>query len=278
MNIQIDRLPPLRKVFFTVHRTLSEALETTVRIQRKEIGLECLLLNSFNLAALFTRTWPVPQRFPAEPSPSAQFESLRRSLPPWTVIVCLSGLPRHPEEKTAYEEEALRDLAAVLNVRVGQGLPGVAAADALFRDEFLRPWGILRKFNFRGSVHDLTFKVPFEDVPVMDHTVKACSQAVGYPLMNLGMSMIPLERGRGMHCEFDLHCDPEDTQDWTRTRTLWLKSSEELMKKGAFFDRPYGPWAPLVYNRAAVYSSKLRQIKKELDPHNILNPGKLCFS
>ena len=49
------------------------------------------------------------------------------------------------------------------------------------------------------------------------------------------------------------------------------------MNQGAYFDRPYGPWADMVYQRAGHYTTKLKEIKKALDPQGILNPGKLCF-
>jgi FAD/FMN-containing dehydrogenase len=33
----------------------------------------------------------------------------------------------------------------------------------------------------------------------------------------------------------------------------------------------------MVYSRAGTYTRKLQELKRELDPHNILNPGQLCF-
>ena len=45
----------------------------------------------------------------------------------------------------------------------------------------------------------------------------------------------------------------------------------------AFFDRPYGPWAQMMYDRSGVYARKLQDLKRELDPNNIMNPGRLCF-
>ena len=50
-----------------------------------------------------------------------------------------------------------------------------------------------------------------------------------------------------------------------------------LQDKGALFDRPYGYWAEMVYAKAPHYFSKLKQLKKEMDPQGILNPGKLGF-
>jgi FAD/FMN-containing dehydrogenase len=51
----------------------------------------------------------------------------------------------------------------------------------------------------------------------------------------------------------------------------------ELMDAGAFFSRPYGEIADIVYDRAASYTMTLRRVKKVFDPKNIMNPGNLCF-
>jgi FAD/FMN-containing dehydrogenase len=52
--------------------------------------------------------------------------------------------------------------------------------------------------------------------------------------------------------------------------------SEKLINDGAFFSRPYGPWADMVYCRTTTYTAKLKELKQIFDPNNILNPGKLC--
>jgi FAD/FMN-containing dehydrogenase len=49
------------------------------------------------------------------------------------------------------------------------------------------------------------------------------------------------------------------------------------MDRNALFDRPYGDWAKMAYARLPQYALKLKQIKNEMDPQGILNPGKLCF-
>ena len=86
-----------------------------------------------------------------------------------------------------------------------------------------------------------------------------------------------MERGRAVHCEFDLHCDPKDRNEAGMVKNLWLKASEALMNQGAFFDRPYGAWAEMVFRRSGNHTVKFKEIKREMDPRGILNPGKLCF-
>jgi FAD/FMN-containing dehydrogenase len=46
---------------------------------------------------------------------------------------------------------------------------------------------------------------------------------------------------------------------------------------GGLFTTPYGPWADMVYSRAASYTAVMKVVKDALDPNKILNPGKLCF-
>jgi FAD/FMN-containing dehydrogenase len=60
-------------------------------------------------------------------------------------------------------------------------------------------------------------------------------------------------------------------------RQLFTKASDQLLKQGAFFSRPYGIWAEGEYNRAAQTTIMLKKVKGIFDPNNVLNPGKLCF-
>ncbi len=99
----------------------------------------------------------------------------------------------------------------------------------------------------------------------------------GYETGDVGSYLLPMERGRAVHCEFDLHCDPADQGETERVKRAWLEASEALMNKGAYFSRPYGPWAEMMYRRSGTYTRKLKEIKDEVDPNYIMNPGKLCF-
>jgi len=50
-----------------------------------------------------------------------------------------------------------------------------------------------------------------------------------------------------------------------------------VLDQGGFFSRPYGPVADMVYQRAADYAKALKDVKKLMDPNNIMSPGRLCF-
>lgn len=277
MGVQINPFIRQRKMFFLSFNELSDALEPLKRIQRREIGMECFLLNRFNLAALLSEEWGVPDSFPAVPRPSESFENLKSILPPWILALCINGAPRHPEEKIAYEVKALREVCRGLNLELTESLPRVRGLERVLLNEILHPWGILKKFNYRGSVHALTFKSSLKDIAGLEAVLKETCSARGYSTSAVGGYILPLERGRAVHAEFDLHCDLSDGPETDRVKRLWLTASEKLINRGAYFDRPYGPWADMVYQRAGNYTSKLREIKRALDPQGILNPGKLCF-
>ena len=277
MGIKIHPFIKERKVYFITFNDLSEAIEPIKRIQRREIGMECFLLNRFNLAALLSEEWKIPDTFPTTPKPSESFERLRTILPPWVMIICIHGGLRQPAKKIAYEEEAVKEICSTLHVELKETLPEMRGLDRCILDELIYPWGILKKFNYRGSVHDLNFKSPLNAIGEMESMVKKVCHGGGYDTSALGAYLLPLERGRAIHGEFDLHCDLEDLGETQKVKNLWLKASEELMNHGAYFDRPYGVWAGMVYTRSGNYTEKLKEVKAEIDPHGILNPGKLCF-
>jgi len=273
MNIKVEFLPRERRLFLIAFDSFPEAMEPLRMLQRKEIGLECFMLNAFNAAALQCGDWSVPCDFPASMTVSPEFETLRASLPPWLLVVCISSGPRMPEGKIAYESEAFESACAAANLPVYEN---ARLRDCLL-DELLRPWGILKKFCFRGSVHNLSFKTTLRRFPDFQKTVMECINTHNYPLQDVGVYVLPLERGRAYHCEADFYSNPLDVRETERVYSLWREVSERLIDEGAFFDRPYGAWADMVYRRAGSYTRKLQEIKRELDPCNIMNPGQLCF-
>jgi FAD/FMN-containing dehydrogenase len=278
MGVQITPYIRERKIFFLCFHNLSEAVAPLRMIQRKEIGMECFLLNRFNLAALVSTDWDIPKTFPAIAASSASFNKLRSLLPPWVLIIAIQGGPLYPEDKIAYETEALRGVCASLNIELHETLSQVQGVDELLVNELIYPWGILKKFNYRGSVHDLSFKSPLQNITDMESAILRECTAGGYEPDTIGAFVLPLERGRAVHCEFDLHCDMAEPAEIRRVKDLWRKASEALMNQGACFDRPYGAWAEMVYGRAEPYAAKLKAVKKEMDPSGIMNPGKLCFA
>ena len=68
MVLQVEYLPQKQEILFITFPTLGESLEAIKQIQRNEIGLECFLLNSFNLAAIFCQDWTIPDELSSPPS------------------------------------------------------------------------------------------------------------------------------------------------------------------------------------------------------------------
>ena len=266
-NIKAEYLPIMDKVFFMPFERIEDIAEPVYWIQRHMLGNECLVLNDFNLAAILAENWP------------DEFEALRETLPPWTIILCLSGLHRLPAEKIEYEEEALMEVASALHFeprRTVGGIPGLEGA-ILRMLRKPRPEDSYWKFRYKGSCHDIFFHTTLNRVPEFTEAMNEVAAKYGYPTKDIGIYLQPLERARACFCQFGFHCNPEDAKEVNSVRSLFLKASEMAIGMGGFFTTPYGPWADMVYSRAASYTRALKVVKNAYDPNNILNPGKLCL-
>jgi FAD/FMN-containing dehydrogenase len=290
MTIKVIPLPKLRRILFLPFNNIENALKAIKAIQRRQIGSECLAFNSFNLAAILAkedpgdtellkkgnyigykgaRKWPDRQR--------EDFQSLRKILPPWTVVLCCSGYNRLPEEKIRYELEDAREAVADVGGVPQHSIGGISGLEEIILDELLQPWRFQKKFGYKGTCHGLFFYSKIENVPIYEKVILEVACKHDYSSSEIGGYVLPIERGRAIYCEYDFHCDPNNPEDREKVRKLFSEVSEELINLGAFFDRPYGPWAEMVYRRAGLYTEYLRRIKRQLDPNNIMNPGKLCF-
>lgn len=260
-------LPSLRRLYFVSAHEPAGLCELMNLMLRRRVGDECLVLNNVGLAARLAERWP------------EDFAELSASLPPWTLLVVLAGFRRHPEERLAIQEKYLVDLCAQLGLAAVTELPGAFGredailamlGDADYHDLY---W----KLRPRGSVREVFYLSPFSKVPQLSEVVDRVRTKHGFALENLGVYIQPCVQGRGCHSEFDLFCDESDAREMELVREMFVEVSRELMAAGAFFSRPYGSWADLVYRDYGEGVAALRKLKGIFDPNNILNPGKLCF-
>ena len=220
-----------------------------------------------NLSTILADAWP------------DDFHLLKDSLPPWTIIVCVSGYKRRPEERIAIQEKYLQDICNELGLQATRELPGAAGREEKIRTLLSTAWNSepYWKLRRKGSCHDVFF---LSQLTKVHDYIRIMEEVIGkykYPLEDPGVYIQPMVQGRGCHCEFNLPFNVDDDQEKSKIRKIDMEVSKALMDNGAFFSRPYGPWADMVYRHYPEGVSALRKLKGIFDPNNILNPGKLCF-
>lgn len=290
MVIRVLPRPTSRKAFFFPSGSIEKAIEIIRCVQKKELGLECFALNRFNMAAglisvsenqamsLRKGEYIGSRPIPAWTADQYQeFQELKSSLPPWTTVVCLSAAGPLPDEKIAYQEIDLKEAVSAVGASPEPTVGGFAALDAVVLDELELPWRMQKRYGYKGACHPIMFSSPPDRVAEFHMTVSRTVQEFTYPQEDVGIYLLPMERARAFYCSYDLHCNPNEPGESLQARDLFDRLSDVLVGDGAFFDRPYGKWASVVYSRAGNYSEYLRRIKTELDPNNVMNPGKLCF-
>ena len=290
MVLRVLPLPKEQRIFFMPFGDLGAAIKTIQKIQRREIGLECFALNDFNMATFLLKETLSDSkalkngeyvRIGKKAQWSAvqldQFKSLKKQLPPWLVILSLTGWGRLPDEKIDYQEQDLRDILADTGVVLLRSLNGITGMDDLITDDLLHPVRMQKRFGYKGSCHGLCFYSEAKKAAEFEKTIHQVTGKHRYPPADVGGFILPVERARTFYCEYDLHCDVSTPLSLEKAGSLFTDISETLIDRGAFFDRPYGPWARMMYSRTGTYTKYLKRLKQRLDPNGIMNPGKLCF-
>ncbi len=260
-------LPEVQRLYFVHAEDLAILGELTNQLLRKRVGDECLVLNNVALAARLAERWP------------DDFAELRTSLPPWTALVVLAGYRRHPEERMVIQEKYLLAECAALGLSPTTSLRGAAGMEEtilamLGQPDYREPYWKLRP---RGSVREIFYLSPFSKVACLADIMERARAKFGIAAESMGAYIQPCVQGRGCHSEFDLFFDDTDSRETEVIRESFFEASRELMEGGAFFSRPYGPWAAMIYREYGEGVAALRKLKGIFDPRYILNPGKLCF-
>ncbi len=263
-SMRCEILPRLEEPFVVGSSNLGSLLELTSWLIRLRMVNECFILNNTNLAAIFTRKGP------------RDYQSLRDTLPAWTLFYTVAGYEYFPEERIGSHIKGITDITQRLGVEAVKAAGGVSANEILktVQQPSAEPYWKLR---YKGACQDIFFLTINDKLEGQIGVMNDLAEKAGYPTSDLGVYLQPIVQGTSCHCEFNLFYEPGNPGELNRVRELSTSSVKSLIAKDAFFSRPYGESAGVIVNRDAATVAVLNKLKKIFDPNNVMNPGKVCF-
>jgi len=262
-SVKCEILPKVHKLFFIPADDLNRLIESAYRLLRVRLGDEFFVLNGAALASILSKD-------------ADGIGTLKNKLPPWVIVMGIAGRDLFPEERVDSQEKDTRDIVQQLGLELLPAVSGITGGQVL--SAILNPSNVTCwKLAYKGACQDIFFMTTLDKVPEFINTVFTAANTLRYPVSHIGIYLQPQHQGTSCHCEFNLPYDPGNKIETDCVRELLETSSEALIRRGAYFSRPYGIWADMVYNRDARNREVIRTIKGIFDPGNILNPGKLCF-
>ncbi|RJP33566.1 MAG: FAD-binding oxidoreductase [Actinobacteria bacterium] len=260
-TLKLEVKPSMHRIYFVPDTKLSRLSDFTYRAMRPKLGDEWLILNAWQLATIIA-------------DDPAGVEEVAAMQAPWTVIYGVSGYEYLPEQRVAYQEKDLARHAQAAGVTAVPEVPGCPARkmERILAAPSPDPY---YKAAPKGAFADIFFITTLDKAPSFLEVMEAEADKLGYPADRIGIYIQPIQQGRNVHLEFTLYYDPKDAG---KANELFSSASQALSAAGAFFSRPYGPWAELAYARCPDTVAALRKVKDMLDPDGILNRGKLCFT
>ena len=262
-SVKCEVYPQARKLFFIPAEKLEGLIDFTYKLLKFRFGDELFIVNNTCLANILG-------------SSTIAIEALKDKLPAWAVVVGIAGGDILPEEKLAAQEADIRDIAQQHGLRMMPALQGVRGDEML--DVILGPspepyW----KLRYKGGAQEIFFLTTLDKTPRFITTLFAAANEKQYSVPGIGIYLQPVHQGVGCHCEFILPFDRASQIEVQKTRELFKEASHRLFKQGAYFSRPYGIWADMVYNADARNMIVTQKIKDIFDPNHVMNPGRLCF-
>ena len=262
-SVKLEVKPTLHRIHFVADNKLSRLVDFSYRVLRRKLCDEFLILNAQALGTVVANE-------------SQNAAALAGKQAPYTLIFGVSGYEYLPEERVAYQERDLAEIAQAAGVEAVPEIPGCSGAvmESILSAPSLEPYYKLRP---KGAFLDIFFLTTLDKAQSFIDVMERVAEKNDYPREEVGVYLQPIQQGRTIHAEFTLYHDPDDKDETNRAKKLFKDASKALSDEGAFFSRPYGAWADLAYGRCPDTVQVLTKVKNILDPDGVLNQGKLCF-
>jgi FAD/FMN-containing dehydrogenase len=263
-SIKCETKPNHAKVFLVGSKKLEDLFDFAYAMHRRKLADHLFIMNSLSLStALKTKPEDIAE--------------LSCDMPECILILSFSGKGLLEEEELEYRIADARDIANENGVVLSEKLDGVSGEEIqrLIERPSAEPYW---KIRYRGACREVFF------LTTLDRTAGFLSQFMvsarneGISEDSIGVYLQPSIQGTNTHCFFDIYYNPDDSEQENKANSLFLKGSQALMDKGAYFNRPVPAISDSVFARSSPETiSAMQRVKTIFDPKHVLSPGNLCF-
>ncbi|HSB65710.1 MAG TPA: FAD-binding oxidoreductase [Anaerolineales bacterium] len=262
-SIKCEALPEIHKVFYVASDKLDDLIEFMYKLIKFRFGDELFIVNRACMASMLARE-------------ADEIASLKNIIPPWIAVVGISGGQILAHDRVEAQESDIQDFARQYDLKMQPELEGGLANEQLkcILEPSKEPYWKLR---YKGGSQEIFFLTTLDKTPGFLSTMYSIASEHLYLIDDIGVYIQPVHQGVACHCEFQLPFDRDKEADVTKTTELFRDASQKLFSQKAYFSRPYGIWADMVYSADARTTAVTRKMKDIFDPNHVMNPGKLCF-
>ena len=264
ISLRTELLPSIERPMLVASDRLSNIVEYVYQAQRPWLGEHTFILN--NVAATMLMTYSGPR----------SFDKVRDSLPGYICLQNIAGFERLPKERLEYQYKELKDMAGANGLNLIDSTGEIEAPGLL--EAARTPCGS-RDWRdvIKGQCLSVFFLSLLNNSEKYITLVREAAGAFNIREDQIGIYIQPVVQNHACHFEFMVPFNPGDSREVENMRNFEADVTGRLIKAGAFFSRPYGKVADMVFNNNPGNTALIRVIKGLFDPANILNPGKFSL-
>jgi FAD/FMN-containing dehydrogenase len=201
------------------------------------------------------------------------FETILSTLPAYICLQKIAGFERLPRERLAFHLKEIKQFARDAKLHLVEKLGGVTA-DNLFA-RATQPCGDLDwRDTLRGNSLSIFFISTLDRMPAFSKIIENIAQEIGMPEVEIATYIQPIAQNHACQMEFILPYDPHSESEAGRMKQFERLAVIRLMEAGAFFNRPYGSAADLVWAQNPGNHQLLKTIKGIFDPKRVFQSNK----
>jgi len=254
--IKAKYLPQNKTILFKGFDSLNRCLESIRKILWYDKAREILIISKKNLSCIL-----------ANKIDEKTIENLKNKCPEWMLVI---GLEFNDLEKYHVDLADFKDFGVKFSENLN--INNIKLKN-VFLKEFELPDRLNNFRTFKKVLH-IPFYINRDKILQLNNLIEKISIKYDYSFEDLLGYIMPIEQGHTYYMDYTIHYDKKSS-DIEKVKKFYTELSKVILENGGVIDRPYGIWADLIFSKNLELFNFLKIVKNQLDPNNILNPGKL---